>query len=181
MMVQVHIHRTIIPYQLYFAGHSVDTGRDCHAACHGDEENVTAMGISTRAFQTPSGEMGAPPKLQSLSTRIFWATHATSFIGSALYASASSFEYGFLEKSFIGGQHLVAYAWIAHISAEMVGILAHTGLHVVHQNFQCNVAEVFCRNPLEQVQTSSFGLFRAQPCHEVGNDPMVSSGSDQYP
>ena len=53
---------------------------------------------ATRAFQTPSGEMGAPPKLQSLSTRIFWATHATSFIGSALYASASSFETAFLKN-----------------------------------------------------------------------------------
>ena len=88
---------------------------------------------------------------------------------------------GFLEKSFIGGQYLVAYAWIAHISAEMVGILAHTGLHVVHQNFQCNVAVGLLPKSVGAGPDLLFGLFRAQPCHEVGNDPMVSSGSDQYP
>ena len=63
MMVQVHIHRTIIPYQLYFAGHSVDTGRDCHAACHGDEENVTAMGISHTGLPDPFRRNGSPSQI----------------------------------------------------------------------------------------------------------------------
>ena len=97
------------------------------------------MGISHTGLQTPS-EKQAPPKLQSLSTRIFFGHHATSFIGSALYASASSFE-TVLEKSFIGGQHLVAYAWIAHISAKWSAFL-HIRDCMSHQNFQCNVAEV---------------------------------------
>lgn len=97
-MVQVHIHRTIIPYQLYFAGHSVDTGRDCHAACHGDEENVTTMGISHTGLPDPFRRNGSPSQITVIVYPDILGTHATSFIGSALYASASSFETAFLKN-----------------------------------------------------------------------------------
>ncbi len=71
MMVQVHINRTIIPYQLYFAGHSVEWAGIAMLRAMETKKMSRLWASATRAFQTPSGEMGAPPKLQSLSTRIF--------------------------------------------------------------------------------------------------------------
>ena len=84
-----------------------------------------------------------------------------------------------LEEGFIRRQCLVADTRIAHIAAEKVGIGAKTRQHVVQQYVEGNIAQVFLRNALQQVETAYLRLLGTQTGHKVGDDGMIATRSHQ--
>ena len=51
---------------------------------------------------------------------------------------------------------------------------------MVYQYFQTDIPKVFCRNPLQQVDTALLRLFGTKAGHEIADNLVVAAGSYQY-
>ena len=177
---KVYVSNTIVAEKLYFTGHFINTRRNTQTTCHWHKENVAAMSIGYTSFPNTCRRNRSTTQITVFVYLNVFSYPWSQLIPISLESSLVFFRNSLFKECLVRSQHFISYTRIANETTEKIHVfLIYMWLHVINQYIQANIAQIFGRDALQHVDTTSFRLVWTETCKEVSNHIIVTTRSNQ--